>query len=858
MEFNLRHRFVMAEPTPAEWHHHQVRCFAEEERPRYVVYAETLKKILEAALARHASVGFVNVRAKASASFAEKAMRKADKYRDPVKQLTDLCGACVIVGRLDEVEEMCRFVRANFAVDEANSLDAASRLRESEFGYRSVHYVVQVKQREILGVRVPLEEIGERKAEIQVRTVLQHAWAAITHDRLYKSTFHPPEILQRAAHRLAAQLEDADMALNVFEREMQAYLGNYQVHLEPKELEKELALQRLLLDIEQDAVRRATIALKAARLARDARRLDEAITFLESAMKVDGPARMALRLELASVLMEKHRSQPGSNEYRRALNLLGEAAALDGTEIFDSPSDKKVRATALAALAEADSSQAVAAFRQALQLDPADPYILCEQLGFNLEHSSNWALVDSARPAIFAALRTCRAHLDAGLEKPRAWLTLGRLHLLLEENELALAAYAKAVQFYLSDEKRTWTFDALQSELDYLHRLRGGRDQMRPALAWAEQLLKLGHWIKAPGGLDIRAATGRAPRFTQFPAPGRVLIIAGSTLPALETEMLAYKNDLRAALEHFEGWVISGGTTAGIPGLVGEVAGELRASGKKRFTLVGYHPEFLWHTTKKSEHYDHFVTSGNTEAESLVEPLQIWVDLLAAGVGRGQVRLLGINGGLVSRFEYALSAALGEWVGLVQSSGRAADETLRDPDWSKLRVLLPLPNDAMTLLAFADQAPSAVAAEDLEKMGRLVHDNYRRGVAVDYRKPNTLPWEALPENFKQSSRDQAGYILRVLPRFGYRLRRGAPGELPVPIREADQEKLAEREHGRWNCERLCAGWRYGSVDDKERKISSALVPWSVLPEKVRDYDFKAVRAYPAVLAAGGYILEYAS
>ena len=62
------------------------------------------------------------------------------------------------------------------------------------------------------------------------------------------------------------------------------------------------------------------------------------------------------------------------------------------------------------------------------------------------------------------------------------------------------------------------------------------------------------------------------------------------------------------------------------------------------------------------------------------------------------------------------------------------------------------------------------------------------------------------------------------------------------------ERMAEMEHGRWNVERLRDGWRYGKVRDDERKIHDCLVPWAELPEAIKPYDRKAVKAFPKILA----------
>jgi hypothetical protein len=65
------------------------------------------------------------------------------------------------------------------------------------------------------------------------------------------------------------------------------------------------------------------------------------------------------------------------------------------------------------------------------------------------------------------------------------------------------------------------------------------------------------------------------------------------------------------------------------------------------------------------------------------------------------------------------------------------------------------------------------------------------------------------------------------------------------------ETMAEIEHGRWNAERLAAGWRYGRERDHDRKISPYLVSWTDLPPEIKQYDRDFITGLPAVLASAG-------
>src|ERR1019366_7282591 len=97
-----------------------------------------------------APLAIVNARVKSLASFADKILRKRPLYvdpkdpqpPDPLVRMTDLCGGRVITQTADEVVAVCAWIKQAFDIDWANSEDASQRLKPTEFGYRSVHYIV--------------------------------------------------------------------------------------------------------------------------------------------------------------------------------------------------------------------------------------------------------------------------------------------------------------------------------------------------------------------------------------------------------------------------------------------------------------------------------------------------------------------------------------------------------------------------------------------------------------------------------------------------------------------------------------------------------------------------------------------
>jgi putative GTP pyrophosphokinase len=87
-------------------------------------------------------------------------------------------------------------------------VDKRTTLDPDRFGYLSLHYVVRLGEGRL---SLPeYKEFGEVRFEIQIRSILQHAWAEIEHDLGYKSEHAVPAQLRRRFSRLAGLLELAD------------------------------------------------------------------------------------------------------------------------------------------------------------------------------------------------------------------------------------------------------------------------------------------------------------------------------------------------------------------------------------------------------------------------------------------------------------------------------------------------------------------------------------------------------------------------------------------------------------------------------------------------------------------------
>ena len=134
------------------------------------------------------------------------------------------------------------------------------------------------------------------------------------------------------------------------------------------------------------------------------------------------------------------------------------------------------------------------------------------------------------------------------------------------------------------------------------------------------------------------------------------------------------------AFQGFKGTTICGGTNAGVAGMVGEIAAAEGATEGGILEVVGYIPRNLPYDQPVDPRYSSLVPSEGL-TYGATHALQYWSDLLLAGIKPRDVRVLGIDGGMISAFEYRIALALGAQVGVLEPATRATDSLLSHPDW---------------------------------------------------------------------------------------------------------------------------------------------------------------------------------
>lgn len=191
-----------------------------QERDQYVVLGEELERMLKQ-IAKDANVPIFGIeqRVKSIDSLERKVYRGEKNYHS-LEDLTDLLGARIICHFGDHIDLLGKLVEERFEIDWERCSDKRALMQADKFGYLSLHYICSLKK----DAGYP-EELTNKKFEIQIRTILQHAWAVINHDLGYKSEFGTPKGVIREFARLAGLLEIADDAFITARDHISEYTG---------------------------------------------------------------------------------------------------------------------------------------------------------------------------------------------------------------------------------------------------------------------------------------------------------------------------------------------------------------------------------------------------------------------------------------------------------------------------------------------------------------------------------------------------------------------------------------------------------------------------------------------------------
>jgi putative GTP pyrophosphokinase len=205
-----------------------------ERLPHLTAELETLERNLRNLLEESGVRGTVKGRIKSFDSYYAKLLRRLAEAESPVpgdyageELIRDLVGVRVITPFLESVKLIEGAVRGRFRVVEVERKGEDQSFRE--FGYQSTH----------LHIELPSGLV----CELQIRTILQDAWAEVEHELIYKGSFSPfDDPLKRKLAALNATLSLSDVIfqeIRDYQRQLNRELKRRRSAFE-KQVEREL------------------------------------------------------------------------------------------------------------------------------------------------------------------------------------------------------------------------------------------------------------------------------------------------------------------------------------------------------------------------------------------------------------------------------------------------------------------------------------------------------------------------------------------------------------------------------------------------------------------------------------------
>ncbi len=168
-------------------------------------------------------------RLKDESSYLEKAIYRNKPYKNHLLEIEDKVGTRIVLLKSDDVTTVAEILLRQNVWKMKKTKDTFDYAVEdaSLFSYQSLHLVCTPPEGSIDFTKA---EIPLMSCEIQIRTLLQHAFAEISHDSTYKGVYrNDKEMLRKLAKSMALMEATDDYFLEVFQMmsDEKRYYRNY-------------------------------------------------------------------------------------------------------------------------------------------------------------------------------------------------------------------------------------------------------------------------------------------------------------------------------------------------------------------------------------------------------------------------------------------------------------------------------------------------------------------------------------------------------------------------------------------------------------------------------------------------------
>ena len=175
------------------------------------VSAEILKQ-LEEKISPTSLISFLKIDAKPRVKDISSALAKVYRknYQNPEMEMTDLVGVRFVVLLAEDIDKVCQVIESvDFWVAKvAKDFSGEIQAKPEVFDYQSKHYEIRPKTNLTLEDDLCIPQ--ELCCEVQVRSLLQHAYAELVHDNIYKPDGIVPPQAKREVAKSMALMETTD------------------------------------------------------------------------------------------------------------------------------------------------------------------------------------------------------------------------------------------------------------------------------------------------------------------------------------------------------------------------------------------------------------------------------------------------------------------------------------------------------------------------------------------------------------------------------------------------------------------------------------------------------------------------
>lgn len=201
----------------------------EDDRGAYKLAAEQANALIREILTNSpALIHLITARCKTTPSLWLKLQEK--QYGQPAQQVTDLIAARVITYYKDDVPVVIKALSDALEIHRHKSVDKRQELAAVEFGYTSVHLIART--RASWSTSPKYFALRNKWFEIQVRSILEHAWAEIEHEVVYKSGIDYPILIKRRFARIAGTIEMLEEEFLALRNHQQELIHRYKARYE--------------------------------------------------------------------------------------------------------------------------------------------------------------------------------------------------------------------------------------------------------------------------------------------------------------------------------------------------------------------------------------------------------------------------------------------------------------------------------------------------------------------------------------------------------------------------------------------------------------------------------------------------